>query len=83
MLLPVSYTHLDVYKRQPDTNISPYNKSLTVILSPVFQPNLEPPVAAAFLSTTTTLFKFAFSKIIIQVIIFVVLDVYKRQVWSC
>ena len=56
----------------PDLSISPYNKSLTLALSPLFSPNLEPPVPPAFALTVTVSFKSAFSNMTIVVIIFVV-----------
>ena len=59
----------------PDFSISPYNKSCTVILSFTFNPNLEPPVPAAFLSIVTTSVKSAFSSTTIAVIILVVLAI--------
>ena len=71
-ILPPAYSARATAESFPERIISPYNKSLIVILSPAFKPNLDPPVPAAFFEISTVSFKLQFSIIIVAVIIFVV-----------
>lgn len=73
LTLPPMLIAICVAASFPEHNIKPYNKSLYVIISPVFNPSLEPPILAACLHTSTfSSMLVIFSNITIAVIILVV-----------
>ena len=72
LISPPAYSASATAASFPERSINPYNKSRAVILSPVFNPSLEPPVPAAFLEISIVSLRLHFSIIIVAVMILVV-----------